>query len=110
MIDYKFINSYTVTMVTNENKEIYNKSYVNDLDDNVKNNKAINGAIDVLSEMNEDELIGVLVVSQLVKFYDDNGLKPECVNLLRNIYSHIYNDRTNWVTVREAKEFLMSIK
>jgi hypothetical protein len=114
MIDYKFINSYTVTIVTNENKDIfnalYNKSYVNDLDNNVKNNKAINGAIDVLSEMNEEELIGILVVRQLVKFYDDKDLKPECDSFLDNIYSHIYNDQTNWVTVKEAKQFLMNMK
>lgn len=114
MIDYKFINSYTVTIVTNEHNDIfnafYNKAYVNDLDNNDKNNKAINGAIDVLSEMNEEELIGILIVRQLVKFYDDKDLKPECDHFLNNIYSHIDGDRTNWVTVKEAKEFLINFK
>ena len=101
----KTLNSYTVTVEVDNNETIYEASYVNDYDNS---NLAIKGALDVLAKMNEDKYVGILVVRQPVNFYD-NG-KAECVDKLYNTYNHISNDKTNWVTVKEAKKALMSIR
>lgn len=101
----KTLNSYTVIIKINDNEEIFNKAYINGLDNS---NLAIKGAIDVLSGMNEDKYIGILVVREKMLSCGDGKFKGDGV--FHNTYSHIYNDRTNWVTVKEAKQFLMSIK
>lgn len=101
----KTLNACTVIMKINDNETIFEKSYVNGLDNS---NLAIKGAIDVLSGMNEDKYIGIAVVRQRIFCYDDGKLEGD--DVCYNTCNHFLKDRTNWVTVREAKQFLMNIK
>lgn len=96
------LGSYSVTINVTSNNQIetiYEKSFTNNLDGS---NKAINGALELLSSRNENELVGVLVVSQRVKFYDDGTLENDC--MLFNNYAHFRKDKSDWVTVKEAKK------
>ena len=98
----KTLNSYSVTMI-DDNETIFEASYLNYYDNS---NLAIEGAIDILSEMDDDEHLGILVVKQVIRLYDD---KSEHVDQLHSIYNHIHDNKSNWVTAKEAKQFLMSI-
>lgn len=99
------LNAYTVTIQLEAGKTAYEKSFLNGVDGNNRNNKAITGAIQFLENQQKEKKIGILVVSQPCT---KNG-KGFALGSLHNTYSHIQNDMGNWVTVGEALSFLRSM-
>lgn len=101
------LNAYTVTIMEDGTKYSFDKSCMNDKDNRACNNKAVKGAIEYLESLNPDQMIGILIVRQdMIKNMYSNTYTGAG---LHNTYSHIYHDRSNWVTVAEALNFLKNM-
>jgi hypothetical protein len=105
------LNAYTVSIQLESrgfNKFDFEKSYLNKQDNKACNNEAIKQGIEFLKSLPEEQLIGILVVRQpMVKSF--SGSKYIGSGVVHNTYSHICNDKSNWVTVKEAKAFLKAM-
>ena len=107
------LNAYTVTIQPDSNygicygEYLYNKSYTNWKSSKAKDNRAIQESIALLETLPEEQEIGILIVRQeMIKSFSGNKYIG---GNLYNIYSHIYNDKSNWVTVKEALDFLKNM-
>lgn len=102
------LNAWTVTVQLEAGKTAYEKSYLNGKDNFTRNNQAIQGAIKFLEAMEPEILIGILVAR--VPMERRSVDKPFIgTGNIYNTYSHIQNDKENWVTVGEALSFLRSM-
>lgn len=107
------LNAYTVTIQTESHygpcygEYLYDKSYTNWKSNKAKDNRAIQESIALLETLPEEQEIGILIVRQemLKSFSGNNYIGGN----LYNIYSHIYDNKSNWVTVKEAKDFLKNM-
>lgn len=106
------LNAFTVTIRLNSSEDFFEhdfeESCLNNEDNKAKNNKAIKAAIEFLSTLNESRYIGILIVRNEMEKCINN---PKCYigRSLYNTYNHICKDKSNWVTVAEAKNFLMNM-
>ena len=103
------LNAFTVTIRLNSSEDFFEhdfeESYLNNEDNKAKNNKAIKAAIEFLSTLNESRYIGILIVREEMEKCNQKYIGGS----LYNTYSHICKDKSNWVTVAEAKNFLMNM-
>ena len=103
------LNAFTVTIRLNSSEDFFEhdfeESYLNNEDNKAKNNKAIKAAVEFLSTLNESRYIGILIVRKEMEKCNQKYIGGS----LYNTYSHICKDKSNWVTVAEAKNFLMNM-
>ena len=103
------LNAFTVTICLNSSEDFFEhdfeESCLNNEDNKAKNNKAIKAAIEFLSTLNESRYIGILIVREEMEKCNQKYIGGS----LYNTYSHICKDKSNWVTVAEAKNFLMNM-
>ena len=103
------LNAFTVTIRLNSSEDFFEhdfeESYLNNEDNKAKNNKAIKAAIEFLSTLNESRYVGILIVREEMEKCNQKYIGGS----LYNTYSHICKDKSNWVTVAEAKNFLMNM-
>lgn len=104
------LNAYTVSIQLEPrgfNRFDFEKSYLNGKDNKACNNAAIKQGIEFLETLPEEQEIGILVVRQI--------MSKSCIGdyyiggTLYNVYTHIYDDKSNWVKVKEAKNFLKNM-
>ena len=103
----KTLNAYTVTIQLEAGKTAFESSFRNDEDNLAKNNEGVKKALEFLAKQNESRYVGVLVVRQDMEWSDT--AKRYIGGELYNTYSHICCNKSNWVTVAEAKKFLMNM-
>lgn len=79
-------------------------------------NKAIENATKYLRSLNSlQKKIGILITNRPKEIFTrvENGkninrIMPHSV-FINNIYSHVYKDKSNWITVEEALSFLKEL-
>ena len=95
------MEKYTVS-IQSESKGFNNfdfeASCLNSKDNLARNNQAIKEAIEFLETLPEEKKIGILITRKYIRSGN-----------VHDIYSHIYIDESNWVTVREALDFLKNM-
>lgn len=97
------VTSYTITIKIGENT-LFNKGYVG----KEHFEKLIEQALESISNFNESDKIGVLVVAQRMDWNKNLKCYSGSQNL-HNVYSHIHSDGDNYVTVNEFKDFLKTL-
>lgn len=101
------LNAYTVTIHLEPMVTSFIKIFLNGEDNKACNNIAIKQGIEFLETLPEEQEIGIWIIRQeMIKSFSGNKYIG---GNLYNIYSHIYNDKSNWVTVREALDFLKNM-
>ena len=106
------ITSYTITItktpgtvLVRDKENVFNKGYGRE--EGLEKLKS--EVLEFISNLGEDEKIGVLVVAQKMEWCESAKVYDGC-NMLHNIYSHIYEDMSNWVTVKEFREYINSLR
>lgn len=100
---YKLTSCYTIN-IQHGTEMIFNEGWLGE--ENFQ--KLKDNAVSAMNRLHETEKIGVLVTRQDFEYSELSKKYGGCQNIY-NIYSHIYEDRSNWVTVAEFKDFLKTM-
>lgn len=94
---------YTIYLFKDDNKQFF-YNY------NSKKDVVAQEALEALSAFNEDEQIGILVYVQTTNTPSQLELygTPNLLSNPFNMYSHCCNDKSNWVDVKTAREYLIT--